>query len=246
MSIITVVRIRSVASIAIAIALLTPSVTGQNANNNPPQPEWGHARAIRQRAELARANAPQRTSNVALMTPAERRQAIDAFWGPGEPTEVKLRIFDQFWNYVEAKYAAFQGIDVDWLGLRDHYRPEVAAGVSRGRFAAIINHMSLALAESHTQVVDMDVNFFTVPSHGVPVMAVGAWGWDPAGACVTALDDGSALVYASIPNHPLGLQRGDRILGYDGRPWRELYRQLIAEEVPMWPLWWGSGSCGPA
>ena len=42
----------------------------------------------------------------------------------------------------------------------------------------------------------------------------------------------------------MGLQLGDRILGYDGKPWRELYRQLVDEELPLWPLWWGSGPQG--
>jgi hypothetical protein len=74
----------------------------------------------------------------------------------------------------------------------------------------------------------------------VPSVGQGGWIVDTSGACLTAQDDGSALVYSVIPNHPLGLQRGDRILGYDGKPWRDLYQELIAEEVPIWPLWWGS------
>jgi hypothetical protein len=40
------------------------------------------------------------------------------------------------------------------------------------------------------------------------------------------------------------LQPGDRILGYDGKPWPQLYRELLAEELPLWPLWWGSGPEG--
>src|SRR6185436_2083475 len=75
------------------------------------------------------------------MTPADRRQAIDAIWGPGAPTAEKHAIFDKFWSYVDAHYAAFQNINVDWAALRDKYRPEVAAGVSRGRIAAIMNQL---------------------------------------------------------------------------------------------------------
>jgi hypothetical protein len=116
----------------------------------------------------------------------------------------------------------------------------VAAGVSRGRFAAIMNHLSLALADSHTQAIDHDVNVFTLPTPGVPLLGVGSWTFDTAGACLTAQDDGSALVYSAMPNHPLGLEPGDRILGYDGTPWPQLYRQLLAEEIPLWPLYWGS------
>ena len=193
----------------------------------------------------ARSKAPSR-SNIGAsirygqMSPADRRAAIDQVWGPGLPTAEKLRIFDTLWQYVDERFAAFQGVDVDWQALRDRYRPEVAAGVSRGRFAAIINRMSLALGESHTQPADELVNFETLPLPGIPLLTVAAWTVDTSGTCSTALDDGSALVYSAVANHPLGLEPGDRVLGYNGQPWRQLYRELLAEELPIWILWWGS------
>jgi len=174
------------------------------------------------------------------MTPEERRAAIDAYWGEGPSTEVKLAAFDKFWRYADAKFAAFQGMDVDWPALRARYRSEIAGGVSRGRFAAIMNRLSLALRDSHTEADDLLVNIFTIPQAGIPLLGVGGWIFDPCGACITAQDDGSALVYAVIPQHPLGLEPGDRILGYQGRPWRQLYQELLQEELPLWPLWWGT------
>lgn len=201
----------------------------------------GHLQLMRQRAELAADSQPQKKAQIksASMSAGERRALIDAFWGAGEPTEEKLRKFDIFWNYVEAKYAAFQGVEVDWYALRDRYRPEVAAGVSRGRFAAIMNQLSLALQEPHTQALDLEVNAFTVPDRGVPILAVGDTSFNPSGACTTTGTDGTALVYSAMEDHPLGLERGDVVLGYDGRPWTELYPELLAEEIPMWPLFWG-------
>jgi hypothetical protein len=196
------------------------------------------------RMALASRGLPPRGDYQTAMTAAERRAAVDAVWGPGFTPAVSLEIFDRFWNYVDVKFAAFQGIDVDWQAMRDRYRPEVAAGVSRGRLAAIINHLSLALRDGHTMPLDLLVNAYTLPDRGIPLMAVGTWMLDTSGACATAQADGSALVYDVAPGHPLGLQRGDRILGYDGIPWRTLYQQLIDEEVPMWPLWWGSGPEG--
>jgi hypothetical protein len=203
----------------------------------------GEDRVLRRMA-LASGGFSRGASSFAGTTPAERRAAVDAVWGPGFPVEVNLEIFDKFWSYVDAKFAAFQGIDVDWARLRDRYRPEVAAGVSRGRLAAIINHMSLALRDGHTIPLDLLVNAFTLPERGVPLLAVGTWMLDTSGACITAQDDGSALVYDVAPGHPMGLEPGDRILGYDGIPWRDLYQRLIDEELPMWPLWWGSGPEG--
>ncbi len=106
--------------------------------------------------------------------------------------------------------------------------------------AAIMNHLALALGESHTQPLDVQVNVNTVPVPGVPLLAVGSWGADPSGTCATALPDGSALIYAAVPDDPLGLAPGDVVIGYDGQPWRRLWRRLLQEEIALWPLWWGS------
>ena len=205
--------------------------------------EFGAQQLLELRSQADASQTPLSDSGMphfGSMAPAQRRAAVDAYWGSGAPTAEKLRIYDTYWEYADAKYAAFQNLAVDWPALRQRYRDEVAAGVSRGRFAAIMNHLSLALRDSHTQALDRLVNISTTPRPGVPLMGQGAWRTDTSGACLTAQDDGSALVYSAIPNHPLGLQRGDRILGYDGRPWRELYQQLLAEEMPIRPLWWGT------
>jgi len=212
----------------------------QNAPGQSISPEFGVNQEVLLRQAAASGPRLSAPSTSALLTPAERRAAIDAYWGAGESTATKLAIFDKFWAYADAKFAAFQGIDVDWSGLRSRYRPEIAAGVSRGRFAAIMNQLALALRDSHTQADDILINFDTIPGPGVPLLGVGGWMADPSGTCMTALDDGSALVYSAVPNHPLGLRPGDIVLGYDGQPWRKLYKELLQEEVPLWPLWWGS------
>jgi hypothetical protein len=205
-----------------------------------PQVEGRAAVAAARGAAPAGRQALPPSRSFALMSPAERRAVIDAHWGEGPSTDEKLAMFDTFWNYVDAKFAGFQNLDVDWAAMRARYRPEVAKGVTRGRFAAIINHMSLSLRDSHTIPLDLPVNVFSAPVRGVPLLGVGSWLFDTSGACVTAQEDGSALVYAALLNHPLGLERGDRILGYEGRPWAELYKELLADELPLWPLWWGT------
>ena len=171
---------------------------------------------------------------------AARRAAVDDLWGDGLPAAQKLALFDRFWGDVDRFFAAFQGIDVDWAAVRQRYRREIEGGVSAGRFAAIMTALSLPLRESHTMAIDLAVSARTWPEPGVPLFVQGGWFQDYSGACVTAADDGSALVYRAARSHPLGLEPGDRILGYDGRPWNELYRELIDEELPMSPQWWGS------
>jgi hypothetical protein len=124
--------------------------------------------------------------------------------------------------------------------LRDKYRREIERGVSAGRFAGIMTALSLSLRESHTLAIDLSISTRTWPEPGVPLFVQGGWLQDFSGTCVTAAADGSALIYRAARNHPLGLEPGDRILGYDGRLWADLYRELIAEELPMSPQWWGS------
>jgi Peptidase family S41 len=177
---------------------------------------------------------------VAPADPTARRTAVDGVWGEGLPTAQKLKLFDRFWTDVDRHFAAFQGIFVNWPALRDRYRREIARGVSAGRFAGIMSALSLQLRESHTMAIDLAVSVRTWPEPGVPLFVQGGWFQDYSGACVTAADDGSALVYRVARNHPLGLEPGDRILGYDGRSWSELVRELIDEELPISPQWWGS------
>ena len=106
-------------------------------------------------------------------TAEDWRTVIDSTWGPGLPTNQKLAIFDEAWNTLNAKYAAFQNLNVNWTALRDLYRPEIADTVnpvSRGRFAAIMNHLSLALHELHTGIIDAQITtnkllIYPNPSH---------------------------------------------------------------------------------
>ena len=151
-------------------------------------------------------------------------------------------MFDEFWTAIDERFASFQGLDLDWAAVRDRYRPEIAAGVSRGRFAAIMSHLALALRESHTVASDLRV-LQTPRLPGVPILVLrGAPFNNTFGACATAHADGSALIYSVAPGHPLGLEPGDRIVGYDGRPWRELIGELLAAELPVAGSWGSSPS----
>jgi len=163
---------------------------------------------------------------------------IDATWGPGAPPDEQLETFDLFWENVDARFACFHDIDDHWLALRDQYRPEVAGGVSRGRFAGILGQLSLSLRESHTRARDYEVST-TFAGRGIPLLYVHALGFRSSdlGAAVTAYNDGTGLVYRATSNNPLGLEPGDVILGYDGRPWRECLAELLAAEMPVAGTW---------
>jgi hypothetical protein len=172
------------------------------------------------------------------------RSAIDSTWGQGLPVSTKLAILDSFWNTIDDSFACFNNLTVNWDSLRAAYRSEVEDTVSRGRFAAIMNHLAMALREGHTIISDITVNYGTLLLPGVPLWVVGAW-MDVGhfGAGLTPLPDSSLLVYRVADNHPLGLERGDIVLGYDRRPWTEILRELQEAQLPIRQLYtWGSCS----
>jgi len=168
--------------------------------------------------------------------------SIDSVWGFGLPTSQKLEIFDTAWDTINAKYGAFQNLDVNIDSLRDLYRPEIENGVSRGRFAAIMNHFSLAMKECHTVIMDVLVNWGTQITPGTPLFVIGPWyNNERFGASLTPLPDSSLLVYRALDNHQLGIVEGDIVLGYDGVPWKELYKELLTAQLPISLNWvWGS------
>ncbi len=175
-------------------------------------------------------------------TAEEWREAVDEYWGPGLATSEKLRLFDLAWNELDREYGAYMNLEVDMQALRDRYREEIFNGVSRGRFVAIMNHLSLAMKDAHTVIMNRSVNWGTAVRTGTPLFVVGGWtDSSPFGAALTPMPDDSLLVFKALPDHPLGLEPGDIVLGYDGVPWRLLYRRLLAAELPIRLLWaWGS------
>jgi hypothetical protein len=179
---------------------------------------------------------------AALAQPTDWSAVIDSTWGPSDLTVTeRTQLFDDFWNAVNSDFACFQDLATDWDALYAGYYPEISTDpISKGRFAAIMNHLSLALEESHTRVLDMDVAW-TSADPGVPLLVPSAWGHvGHFGAALTMLPDRSILVYNADPAHPLGLVPGDKILGYDGRAWPEIYPELVEAELPLKSMW---GTC---
>jgi Peptidase family S41 len=166
-------------------------------------------------------------------TPADWKVVVDARWGSGLPTSEKLRLFDLLWDAVDRGYGGFEGLDFDIDDFKAAYRPEIEAGVSRGRFAAIMNHFAYRLEDLHTYTYDFPVDYST-RMKGNPVMVVGQYDTNQTfGAVLAMLPDSTLAVYRTVDNHPLGLERGDLILGYEGVPWKDIYPKLVAAELPL-------------
>jgi hypothetical protein len=169
--------------------------------------------------------------------------AIDSTWGEGLPVEDKTNIFMTLWNKIDQRFACFQGLEVDWDSVYQVSIDEINAGVSRGRFHALLNYAVLSLSESHTMAGDYDV-YLAYLYFGVPVFSINAWGEiHRGGIVVTPLPDSTLLIYKTIEDHPMGLVPGDLLLGYDGIPWKDLYPELLEAQLPIRGMW---GSCPSA
>lgn len=169
------------------------------------------------------------------------RELVDEYWGFGRSTGLKLEFLDAFVDTIDHAFPCFHDLDVDWESLGADARGEVAQGVSRGRFAAILSRLSLALTEAHTTAVDTLVQVQTTPAPGVPLLVAGDWGLGSSfGACLTPMDDGRLLVYRVADDHPLALEPGDLVLGYEGRPWQELWREMLDFGLPVTGFWGSS------
>ncbi len=177
---------------------------------------------------------------VGRYTREDWQTAIDTTWGEGLPIEDKLDAFDTYMEFVDGYYACFQNLDVEWDALM-RYREEIAAGVSAGRFSGILSHVIYELMEMHTWVIDLDIAY-DVLEPGVPIFrSSGYWEVGHFGAALTPISDSSLVVYAVVENHPLNLQQGDVVLGYDGVPYKDLYPELLDAQLPWGgPARWGT------
>ncbi|MCD4745943.1 MAG: hypothetical protein K8R58_06560, partial [Bacteroidales bacterium] len=232
------IRQIKLACILIQILIFTFSISGQNQSSDFPY----NFCSINQNSYSENGIYKKGDKSPGQYTKDDWAEIIDATWGQGLPTAQKLAIFDTAWSKIDRWFGAFQNLDVNIDSLRDIYRPEIENGVSRGRFTAIMNHFAFALKDNHTWIVNKPVNWYTQLNPGIPIFVVGAWKNNSRfGACLTPLEDSTLLVFEALPNHVLGLEVGDIILGYDGVLWKILYQNLLEAELPLQIEWvWGS------
>lgn len=160
-------------------------------------------------------------------------QAMDEFWGEAPDLETRLALFDDMWSELDQEYAAFVTTpNLDWDDVHATYRPAVEQAVLFGELVNIFNEVFTLLQDSHTFVFCDEVCL--TPLRERPPMFIQQY-WSPShplGVCVTALEDDTMLVYRVEEDNPAGLQPGDRLLGYDGVPWRQLLDQLEDANIP--------------
>jgi len=100
-----------------------------------------------------------------------------------------------------------------------------------------MNYISMALQDGHTYITDYSVTHELPPRSdlpGYPLLIIStAKNNDHFGACLTPLPDSTLLVFKALPNHVLGLEPGDIVLGYDNEPWKNLINDLLVAQLPI-------------
>jgi|WetSurMetagenome_2_1015567.scaffolds.fasta_scaffold09537_2 hypothetical protein len=201
------------------------------------------ARPVQQPMPVFQPRHPQGLAKASAMpsrsfykSKADWRRIIDSTWGPGMPLASKLALFDAYTSMVTAEFDGFLSLGLtqgSWDSFRNQCRSRIDSTTSRGMFASIMGHLAISLRDGHTWAEDTVLNS-TPLAPGVPLLVVNAFSTaDHFGAVLTALPDSSALVLRTVSNHPLGLEPGDVILGYEGVPWKKLVKELLEADLPV-------------
>jgi len=171
---------------------------------------------------------------------------IDSTWGPGLPLAEKRQIFNAYATSIREEFDGFESLQMNensWNTLTSDYYSMINDSTSKGGFSAIMSHFSMQLKDVHTYAFNESV-VLTPLNPGIPVLVISAFltSIDHFGAVVTALSDSSLLVLRTVANHPLDLQPGDILLGYEGIPWKILVNELLDAGLPTVGRWGGAQS----
>ncbi len=158
---------------------------------------------------------------------------IDSTWGPGDPLPQKLLIFNTYAQKIHDQFDGFLSLNLNWDSLYLYYLDQINDSTSKGAFSAIISHFIYSLKDGHTRAADTEV-VLSALNPGVPILLLGSrLTVEHFGAVTTVLPDSTTLVLRAVPNHPLNLEPGDIILGYEGVPWKDLVHELFNAGLPM-------------
>ena len=161
------------------------------------------------------------------------QRIIDSTWGPGDPLSQKLLIYNTFAQKVHDEFDGFISLQLNWDSLYNHYLSKITESTSKGAFSSIISHFAYDLKDAHTKAYDSTV-VMTPLNPGVPILLLGfPISIEHFGAVTTILPDSTTLVLRVVPNHPLNLEPGDIILGYEGVPWKVIIKELLDAGLPM-------------
>ncbi len=158
---------------------------------------------------------------------------IDTTWGPGVPIVEKLAIYNTYAQKVHDEFDGLLSLGLDFDSLYYYYLPKITDSTSAGAFAAIMAHFAYNLEDLHTRAT-YNIIQQTPLNPGAPILILGSYSTvEHFGAVTTILPDSTTLVLRVVPGHPLNIEPGDIILGYEGIPWKNLVPELIDAGLPI-------------
>jgi C-terminal processing protease CtpA/Prc len=189
-------------------------------------------------------------------------QEVDEFWGDAPGVDTRLALFDLVWGELDESFAMFEALELDWDQVRTEVRPTVEQAGSYGRMYAELKQMVASLRDYHTYLgsdricgtprsqrppayflTSVLIDAFESDGSGLPIDEYDA---PLLGACVTPHDGDGLLVYLAQEGNPAGLQPGDVILGYDGKPWAANVADIEEANLPMCGFQRGNSSAREA
>ncbi len=182
--------------------------------------------------KAARKNLPEKSF---YKSKTDWQTIIDTTWGPGLPLADKLKIFDSYADSLTRKFDGFNSLGIDlaeWEAIKKSYRTRINTSTSRGAFSSLMSHFAYNLQDGHTYAWDDSVAR-TPLNPGTPVLVSNGFYGHHFGAVLTTLPDSSLVVLRTLENHPLGLEPGDLVLGYEGVLWKDLFDELIQADIPI-------------
>ena len=162
----------------------------------------------------------------------EWQSIIDETWGNNIPLSEKQSVFNAYADFADEYFTLFAESDFDWDSLRNKYYDRITSDLSDGAFAGLISRFGTEFQELHARFWDIFIAQGTPTKHGVPIYYYNTFDVSHFGATLALQPDSTLLVVKTIENHPLGLEAGDKVVGYEGKLWTELTHELFEANLP--------------
>jgi hypothetical protein len=224
--------------IVLCLIIITGQVYSQSVPANPsptfmrPTPASAEYKAMKQKSVKS---TDEPTGKSFYQSRSDWQVIIDTTWGLGLPLAEKLKIFDTYTGELTGKFDGFYSLGItpeEWTQTVTGYRNQIDNTTSRGAFSALMSRLAFGLSDLHTYAYD-DIVINSPLNPGTPILVTRATSVEHFGAVLTPLPDSNLVVLRTLENHPLDLQPGDIVLGYEGVPWKDLSQELFESGLPV-------------
>lgn len=159
------------------------------------------------------------------------------FMSPGWSQEsLEEKVFNQVWQTVDENFYDDKFNGIDWVAMRNKYKPQATQAKTHQQLAEVINRMLAELQTSHTHFYTPNetayyqlLGIFQPPMKDLPPAAKalfpqGKYEYTGIGI-FTKVSRGKIFVNAILDGSPAaiaGLKVGDEVLSVDGKPYQPI------------------------